>query len=227
MKIHKEGRRILLFTLLGLLVVNLSLHHFNSPHVTFNKIFSAISVIVFLLLLQFFRSPFRNLFLHEDLIIAPADGKVVVIEDVHESEYFDDVRKQISIFMSPINVHITRNPVAGVVKYFKYHPGNYFVAWHPKSSTKNERTTVVVTSTAGPDILFRQIAGAMARRIVWYVKEGDEVAQGDEFGFIKFGSRVDIFVPVDTEIKVNIGQKTKGGQTIIAQLKTQTGSFFG
>ena len=227
MKIHKEGRRILLFTLLGLLVVNLLLYQFNAIHVTFNKIFSAISVIVFLLLLQFFRSPFRNLILHEDLIIAPADGKVVVIEDVQEPEYFNDVRKQISIFMSPINVHITRNPVAGVVKYFKYHPGNYFVAWHPKSSTKNERTTVVVSSTAGPDILFRQIAGAMARRIVWYVKEGDEVSQGEEFGFIKFGSRVDIFVPVDTEIKVNIGQKTKGGQTVIAQLKTQTGSFFG
>jgi phosphatidylserine decarboxylase len=227
MKIHKEGRRILLFTLLGLLVVNLLLYQFNALHVTFNKIFSAISVIVFLLLLQFFRSPFRNLILHEDLIIAPADGKVVVIEDVHEPEYFNDVRKQISIFMSPINVHITRNPVAGVVKYFRYHPGNYFVAWHPKSSTKNERTTVVVTSTAGPDILFRQIAGAMARRIVWYVKEGDEVAQGEEFGFIKFGSRVDVFVPVDTEVKVNIGQKTKGGQTVIAQIKTETGSFFG
>jgi len=227
MKIHKEGRRILLFTLLGLLVVNLLLYQFNAIHVTFNKIFSAISVIVFLLLLQFFRSPVRNLILHEDLIIAPADGKVVVIEDVHEPEFFNDVRKQISIFMSPINVHITRNPVAGVVKYFKYHPGNYFVAWHPKSSTKNERTTVVVSSTAGPDILFRQIAGAMARRIVWYVKEGDEVSQGEEFGFIKFGSRVDVFVPVDTEVKVTIGQKTKGGQTVIAQIKTETGSFFG
>jgi phosphatidylserine decarboxylase len=227
MKIHKEGRKILLFTLLGLIVVNLLLYQFNAPHVTFNKIFSTISVIVFLLLLQFFRSPFRNLLLHDDVIIAPADGKVVVIEDVHEPEFFDDVRKQISIFMSPINVHITRNPVSGIVKYFKYHPGNYFVAWHPKSSTKNERTTVVVTSAAGPDILFRQIAGAMARRIVWYVKEGDEVNQGEEFGFIKFGSRVDIFVPVNTEVKVNIGQKTKGGQTVIAQLKTQSGSFFG
>jgi len=227
MKIHKEGRRILWFTLLGLIAVNLLLHYFNAPHVTFNKIFSAISAIVFLLLLQFFRSPFRNLLLHEDLIIAPADGKVVVIEEVHEPEFFQDVRKQISIFMSPINVHITRNPISGIVKYFKYHPGNYFVAWHPKSSTKNERTTVVVTSTSGPDILFRQIAGAMARRIVWYVKEGDEVSQGEEFGFIKFGSRVDIFVPLDTDIKVNIGQKTKGGQTVIAQLKTETVSFFG
>ena len=227
MKIHKEGRRILFFTLLVLLVLNILLFNFNAANDTFNKIFAVISAVVFLLLLQFFRSPFRNLLLHEDLIIAPADGKVVVIEDVEEPEYFKDRRKQISIFMSPINVHITRNPVAGVVKYFKYHPGNYFVAWHPKSSTKNERTTVVVSSTAGPDILFRQIAGAMARRIVWYVKEGDEVSQGEEFGFIKFGSRVDIFVPVDTEVKVNIGQKTKGGQTVIAQIKTETGSFFG
>ena len=226
MKIHKEGRKILFFTFLGLLVVNVILFKFNAPHETFNKIFLAISVIVFLLLLQFFRSPYRNLLTHEDLVIAPADGKVVVIEDVHEPEFFKDTRKQISIFMSPINVHITRNPVSGIVKYFKYHPGNYFVAWHPKSSTKNERTTVVVTSDAGPDILFRQIAGAMARRIVWYVTEGDEVNQGEEFGFIKFGSRVDIFVPVDTDIKVKIGEKTKGGQTVIAQLKTQ-GSFFG
>ena len=226
MKIHKEGRKILFFTFLGLLVVNVILFKFNAPNETFNKIFLAISVIVFLLLLQFFRSPYRNLLTHEDLVIAPADGKVVVIEDVHEPEFFKDTRKQISIFMSPINVHITRNPVSGIVKYFKYHPGNYFVAWHPKSSTKNERTTVVVTSDAGPDILFRQIAGAMARRIVWYVTEGDEVNQGEEFGFIKFGSRVDIFVPVDTDIKVKIGEKTKGGQTVIAQLKTQ-GSFFG
>ncbi len=227
MKIHKEGRKILFFTLLGLLVVNVGLYQFNASHVTFNKIFSVISVIAFLLLLQFFRSPFRTLLTHEDLVIAPADGKVVVIEDVHEPEFFKDTRKQISIFMSPINVHITRNPVSGMVKYFKYHPGNYFVAWHPKSSTKNERTTVVVTSDAGPDILFRQIAGAMARRIVWYVTEGDEVNQGEEFGFIKFGSRVDIFVPVDTDIKVKIGEKTKGGQTVIAQLKTGGGSFFG
>jgi len=227
MKIHKEGRRILFFTLLVVLVVNILLFNFNAANDTFNKIFAVISAIVFLLLLQFFRSPFRNLLLHEDLIIAPADGKVVVIEDVEEPEYFKDKRKQISIFMSPINVHITRNPVSGIVKYFRYHPGNYFVAWHPKSSTKNERTTVVVESTAGPEVLFRQIAGAMARRIVWYVKEGDEVSQGEEFGFIKFGSRVDIFVPLDTEMKVELGQKTKGGQTVIAQLKTPNPSFFG
>ena len=226
MKIHKEGRRILFFTLLALLAVNLLLFRYNAENGGFNKVFAGISVIMFLILLQFFRSPARRLFTHEDLIIAPADGKVVVIEDVHEPEYFDDVRKQISIFMSPINVHITRNPISGIVRYFKYHPGNYLVAWHPKSSTKNERTTVVVESEAGPFVLFRQIAGAMARRIVWYVNEGDEVSQGEEFGFIKFGSRVDIFVPVDTEVKVQIGEKVKGGQTTIAQLKTPPPSLF-
>ncbi len=226
MKIHKEGRRILFFTLLALLAVNLLLFRVNARNETFNQVFAGVSAVVFLTLLQFFRSPARLLFTHEDLVIAPADGKVVVIEDVHEPEYFDDVRKQISIFMSPINVHITRNPISGMVRYFKYHPGNYLVAWHPKSSTKNERTTVVVESEAGPLVLFRQIAGAMARRIVWYVNEGDEVSQGEEFGFIKFGSRVDIFVPVDTEVKVQLGEKVKGGQTIIAQLKTETPSLF-
>ncbi|ALD22071.1 phosphatidylserine decarboxylase family protein [Hymenobacter sp. DG25A] len=219
MKIHKEGRRILFFTLLALLAVNLLLFRVNAANDTFNKIFAGASVVAFLLLLQFFRSPFRNLLTHEDLLVSPVDGKVVVIEDVHESEYFDDTRKQISIFMSPINVHITRNPISGIVRYFRYHPGSYLVAWHPKSSTKNERTTVVVESDAGPFVLFRQIAGAMARRIVWYVNEGDEVTQGEEFGFIKFGSRVDIFVPVDTEMKVKMGDKVKGGETVIAQLK--------
>jgi phosphatidylserine decarboxylase len=226
MKIHKEGRRILFFTLLALLAVNLLLYQFNERGVGFNRVFSGVSVVAFLLLLQFFRSPFRNLLTHEDIVIAPADGKVVVIEDVHEPEFFDGVRKQISIFMSPINVHITRNPVSGTVKYFKYHPGKYLVAWHPKSSTKNERTTVVVETEAGPQVLFRQIAGAMARRIVWYVNEGDEVSQGEEFGFIKFGSRVDVFVPVDTDVKVQIGEKVKGGQTVIAQLKTPSPSLF-
>ena len=226
MKIHKEGRRILFFTLLALLAINLLLFRVNARNMLFNQIFAGASVIAFLLLLQFFRSPARRLFTNEDLLVAPADGKVVVIEDVHEPEYFDDVRKQISIFMSPINVHITRNPISGIVRYFKYHPGNYLVAWHPKSSTKNERTTVVVESEAGPFVLFRQIAGAMARRIVWYVNEGDEVSQGEEFGFIKFGSRVDIFVPVDTDVKVQIGEKVKGGQTVIAQLKTEAPSLF-
>ncbi len=218
MKIHKEGRRILFFTALGLLVLNAALGYWltNRNVVT---VFVVVSVLVFLILLQFFRSPLRHLLLHDDLLLAPADGKVVVIEDVFEPEYFNGMRKQISIFMSPINVHITRNPVSGMVKFFRYHPGKYLVAWHPKSSTKNERTTVVVESAAGPEVLFRQIAGAMARRIVWYVAVGDEVTQGDEFGFIKFGSRVDMFVPLDTEINVQIGEKTTGGVTVIGRLK--------
>lgn len=219
MKVHKEGRRILFVTLLVLLALNLLLARYNAANVLFNRIFAASSVVAFLLLLQFFRSPFRRLLTHEDLLLAPADGKVVVIEEVHEPEYFDAPRRQISIFMSPINVHVTRNPVSGIVKYFKYHPGQYLVAWHPKSSTENERTTVVVESDAGPLVLFRQIAGAMARRIVWYVNEGDEVSQGEEFGFIKFGSRVDLFVPLDAEVKVELGQKVKGGETVVCQLK--------
>jgi phosphatidylserine decarboxylase len=219
MKIHKEGRRILFVTLLLLIALNLVLYYWNKGNDVVNYLVTGASVIVFLLILQFFRSPFRHMFTHEDLLLAPADGKVVVIEKVHEPEYFDDERMQISIFMSPINVHVTRNPISGIVKYFKYHPGNYLVAWHPKSSTLNERTTVVVESDAGPKVLFRQIAGAMARRIVWYVNEGDEVTQGEEFGFIKFGSRVDLFVPLDTVVKVEMGQKVKGGETVICQLK--------
>lgn len=226
MKIHKEGRKILFFTAIGLALLNAALGQWVANR-TLTTIFIVISVIVFLALLQFFRSPLRHLLLHDDLLLAPADGKVVVIEDVLESEYFNDVRKQISIFMSPINVHITRNPVSGIVKFFRYHPGKYLVAWHPKSSTKNERTSVVVESTAGPEVLFRQIAGAMARRIVWYVDVGDEVTQGEEFGFIKFGSRVDLFVPVDTEIHVKIGDKTKGGVTVLGKLKTGEATLFG
>ena len=216
MKIHKEGRRILFVTILVLVAVNLVLFRYNDSRL-FNQVFAVCSGLAFLLLLQFFRSPFRRRFTNEDLLLAPADGKVVVIEEVHEPEYFGDTRRQISVFMSPINVHVTRNPISGIVKYFKYHPGNYLVAWHPKSSTQNERTTVVVESESGPLVLFRQIAGAMARRIVWYVNEGDEVSQGEEFGFIKFGSRVDLFVPLDAEVKVELGQKVKGGETVICQ----------
>jgi phosphatidylserine decarboxylase len=151
-------------------------------------------------------------------VLCPADGKVVVIEKTMEREYLKDVRIQVSVFMSPVNVHINRNPISGVVKYFKYNPGKYLVAWHPKSSTENERTTVVIENKSGVAILFRQIAGAMARRIVWYVKEGDVVDQGEQFGFIKFGSRVDVFLPLESEIKVGIGQVVKGGLTVLAEL---------
>ena len=148
--------------------------------------------------------------------MCPADGKVVVIEETEETEYFHDRRLQVSIFMSPTNVHVNRNPISGIVSYFKYHPGKFLVAWHPKSSTENERTTVVVKKANGVEVLFRQIAGALARRIVWYVKEEQTVTQGDEFGFIKFGSRVDLFLPIGTKVNVQIGDKVVGGKTIIA-----------
>jgi phosphatidylserine decarboxylase len=143
---------------------------------------------------------------------------VVVIEETEETEYLKSKRKQISIFMSPINVHVNRMPVTGSVSYFKYHPGKYLVAWHPKSSTENERTTVVAKMSNGTEVLFRQIAGALARRIKWYVKEGQKLEQGDEFGFIKFGSRVDIFLPLDAKVTVQVGQVTRGGKTVIAEI---------
>ncbi len=176
------------------------------------------SLIVFGLVVQFFRIPRRKLTIDERQVVAPADGTVVVIEETVEGEYFNRPRRQVSIFMSPLNVHVNRNPVTGTVRYFKYYPGKYLVAWHPKSSTENERTSIVIELANGVEVLLRQIAGAMARRIVWYVKEGQDVQQGAELGFIKFGSRVDMFLPLDAEVKVKIGQKTKGGVTIVAEL---------
>lgn len=177
------------------------------------------SAIFYLLILQFFRNPRVHVQGEDQHVLAPADGKVVVIEEVEEHEYFEgSPRLQVSIFMSPFNVHINRNPVSGVIKYFKYHAGQYLVAWHPKSSTDNERTTVVVELQNGLEVMVRQIAGAMARRIKWYVGEGDMIRQGEEFGFIKFGSRVDVFLPLGSSVKVSIGDKTKAGRTIIADL---------
>lgn len=177
------------------------------------------SIIFYLIILQFFRNPIIKLPNQDGLVFAPADGKVVVIEETEETEYLNEKRKQISIFMSPINVHVNRSPVAGIVEYFKYHPGKYLVAWHPKSSFENERTTMVIKQKDGTKILVRQIAGALARRIKWYVNEGTPLAQGGEFGFIKFGSRVDVFLPLDAEVLVNIDEKTKGGRTPIAKLR--------
>ena len=206
---------------LVLLVLNLLAYYYLfSDNSTAIILLAVISVILFLLIVQFFRIPTRPLTSGEKLVIAPADGKVVVIEETVESEYFKDRRRQVSIFMSPLNVHVNRNPVTGIVRYFKYFPGKYLVAWHPKSSTENERTTVVVEVANGTQVLFRQIAGAVARRIIWYVKENQPVTQGEEFGFIKFGSRVDLFLPLDAEIKVNIGDVTKGGVTVVAELAT-------
>ncbi|MBC7508392.1 MAG: phosphatidylserine decarboxylase family protein, partial [Ferruginibacter sp.] len=165
----------------------------------------------------FFRLPFRNMTHGESKIICPADGKVVVIEEAYEPEYFQEKRLQVSIFMSPINVHVNRNPVSGIIKYFKYHPGKYLVAWHPKSSTENERTTIVIGNDNG-DILMRQIAGALARRICYYIKEGDSVKQNDEYGFIRFGSRVDLYLPLGTKVDVKIGDVVKGGVTLLAHV---------
>ena len=218
MTIHKEGRRILALLLIGLIAINFIILWLFPAYQLLHNIFIGVSIIFFLIILQFFRNPRIVAAYNDDHILAPADGKVVVIEETIEEEFFKEKRKQVSIFMSPVNVHVNRNPASGVIKYFKYHSGKYLVAWHPKSSTDNERTTFVLELQNGIDIVVRQIAGALARRIKWYIKEGDSVKQGEEFGFIKFGSRVDIFLPLDAIIKVNIGDKTKAGRTVIAEL---------
>lgn len=212
---HKEGFKIILVTAI-IMVSGLLLIDKFVPNFWLQKSLMILLLIGFILVLQFFRDPKRNTVLNDSLIIAPADGKVVVIEEVVEKEYFKDKRRQISIFMSPLNVHVTRYPVSGIVKYSKYHPGKYLVAWHPKSSEENERTTIVVENKNCGEILYRQIAGAVARRIVNYAKTNQQVIQGKDAGFIKFGSRIDIFVPLDMKIEVNLNQKTRGGETILA-----------
>ena len=219
MTLHKEGRKILFFSLIIFVGIFFLFEYVLETTQWINDLVLITLIVLYLIILQFFRSPKFIINKNEKHILAPADGKVVVIEDTEETEYFKAKRKQISIFMSPINVHVNRSPVSGVVKFCKYHAGKYLVAWHPKSSTENERTTIVVENGNGIEVLFRQIAGAMARRIKWYVNEGDIVEQGGEFGFIKFGSRVDIYLPLDAEVKVKIGDKTKGGRTVIAELK--------
>ncbi|HQU58775.1 MAG: phosphatidylserine decarboxylase family protein [Phaeodactylibacter sp.] len=216
MKIHKEGHLILIGSALGLLLLNL-LIYWLAPGILFLAGF--VSLFLFGMVLQFFRHPNRQIKVaNEKLVYAPADGRVVVIEEADETEYLHERRLQVSIFMSPVNVHVNRNPVGGKVRYIKHHPGKYLVAWHPKSSTENERTTVVIDN-GQTEILLRQIAGAMAKRIKNYLQVGQEVEQGSEMGFIKFGSRVDVFLPLDAEVKVNIGDKVKGNKTVIARLK--------
>jgi phosphatidylserine decarboxylase len=216
--IHREGHKIIIVTgILLLLLLNLPIAIFIHD-ATISVIAAIVSTVVLLAFVSFFRIPFRNFNLDDNKIIAPADGRVVVIEQVQENEYFKDKRIQVSIFMSPANVHVNRSPVSGVVKYQKYHPGKYLVAWHPKSSEKNERNTVVIENESGVEILIRQIAGKLARKIRYYVEEGDEIAQSNEFGFIKFGSRVDLFLPVGTTIDVDLKQKVKGGITVIGTL---------
>jgi phosphatidylserine decarboxylase len=222
MTIHKEGRGLILATTAIAVFFNVivaSVPSYFSPTVYSILSTSVLvaSIIVLLLVLQFFRLPSIEVIKNEKQVLAPADGKVVVIEETEEPEHLKSKRKQVSIFMSPVNVHVNRMPVAGTITYAKYHPGKYLVAWHPKSSTENERTTIAVKMKNGTEILFRQIAGALARRIKWYVKEGQPIEQGDEFGFIKFGSRVDIFLPLNARVTVKIGDVTRGGKTVIAE----------
>lgn len=214
--IHREGYRELAGLLIILGVLNFLVSAYAPPvALTISLIVSA---ILFLLILQFFRNPKREIRVaDENMVYSPCDGKVVAIEEAHEGEYFEEKRLQLSIFMSPLNVHVNRNPISGTVNYFKYHPGKYLVAWHPKSSTENERTTVVI-GNGDTEILLRQIAGALAKRIKTYLDVGDNVQQGSELGFIKFGSRVDLFLPLDAKVKVEIGQKVKGNQTVIAEI---------
>jgi len=217
MTIHKEGRTLLFVLLLILFALNWAISNYSPEATTVQTLGLIGSLLFYLLVLQFFRIPLFTVQKNEKHIIAPADGKVVVIEETEEGEYLKSRRKQISIFMSPINVHVNRMPVSGIISYYKYHPGKYLVAWHPKSSTENERTTVVAKMKDGTEILFRQIAGALARRIKCYVKEQQSLEQGSEFGFIKFGSRVDIFLPLHSTIKVSVGEVTKGGKTVLAE----------
>jgi phosphatidylserine decarboxylase len=219
MTIHREGHTVLFILLVVLFALNAAVFYYFPESALVQNSFILVSVIFYLLILQFFRNPIFSITQNTKHVLAPADGKVVVIEETVETEHLKEKRKQVSIFMSPVNVHVNRMPVAGKISYFKYHPGKYLVAWHPKSSTENERTTIGVQMNNGVEILFRQIAGALARRIRWYVKEGDSLQQGQEFGFIKFGSRVDIFLPLNAKVVVKIGDVTKGGRTIIAELE--------
>ena len=218
MTFHKEGYTSLALCVLFIFVLNAAVQFYFPEAAVFRWIIYILSFLLFVIIVQFFRSPKLLITQNEKVVLCPADGKVVVIEETEEPEFLKDKRIQVSVFMSPVNVHVNRNPISGVVKYFKYHPGKYLVAWHPKSSTENERTTVVTENKVGQQVLFRQIAGALARRIVWYVKEGDIVDQGQQFGFIKFGSRIDIFLPLDAKILVNIDDRPVGGQTVIAEL---------
>ncbi|MBT8266048.1 MAG: phosphatidylserine decarboxylase family protein [Bacteroidia bacterium] len=213
---HREGHKIIFATLVFIVASFLLIDGFvGLPWL--QMVLQITLLIFFILILQFFRNPKRNTLLNDIQVVSPVDGKVVVIEEVEENEYFKEKRIQVSVFMSPINVHVTRYPIGGKVVFSKYHPGKYLVAWHPKASVENERTTVVVENESYGQVLHRQIAGALAKRIINYAKEGELVQQGSESGFIKFGSRVDLFLPVDTQIKVKLNQKVRGGETVIAE----------
>jgi phosphatidylserine decarboxylase len=218
MSIHKEGYKILAYGFITLLILNIIVNIIWIDLELIRWAFIICSLMLYIFILLFFRLPVRTMEPDPGLIYAPADGKVVVIEEIMENEYFKDMRLQVSIFMSPFNMHSNRYPVSGRIKYVGYHPGKYMVAWHPKSSELNERSTVVIETNAGTEIMVRQIAGAVARRIVTYAKENQKVLQGDELGFIKFGSRVDVFLPVGTEVEIPILQQVKANKSIIAKI---------
>ncbi|MBK7310542.1 MAG: phosphatidylserine decarboxylase family protein [Sphingobacteriaceae bacterium] len=218
MTFHKEGWPSLFIVLVFSAIIIFIAKYFFPEFLIAQWFAYLLSGFLIITILQFFRDPKREFTINDGKIIAPADGKVVVIEETEEGEYFKDKRLQVSIFMSPLNVHINRYPIAGKVSFFKYHPGKFLAAWEPKSSTDNERTTVVVEHQNGTKILFRQIAGALARRIVWYCKEGDTAEQCGQMGFIKFGSRVDLFLPLGTKLDVKIGDVVKGSQSAIGSI---------
>lgn len=215
-RFHKEGYKIITIAF----IVSIAGILLAEKFIEISWLVKTVQIFILLFLviiLQFFRNPKRITLINDDHIIAPVDGKVVVIEEVEETEYFKDKRLQVSIFMSPINVHVTRYTMSGIIKYSKYHPGKFLVAWHPKASTDNERTTVVIENKNIGEVLYRQIAGALAKRIVNYANEGDSVVQGTDAGFIKFGSRVDLFLPIGTKLNINLGDKVKGGTQVIAE----------
>ena len=212
---HKEGHKIIAL-FLSITIIDILIVEYFIENSTLKIFIQIISLLILILILQFFRNPKRNTVISNDKILSPVDGKVVIIKKVFEKEYFKDERLQISVFMSPINVHVTRYPSSGEIVFSKYHPGDYLVAWHPKSSEKNERTTIVLKTKTFGEILYRQIAGALARRIVNYAKVGANAIQGEDAGFIKFGSRVDLFLPLDSKVNVKLNQKVIGGETVIS-----------
>lgn len=218
---HREGQKIILTSFFIVCAIVLIVQHYID--ISWLRVtLQTICVLVLIIILQFFRNPKRTVKMSFDEILSPVDGKVVVIEEVEETEYFKDKRIQVSIFMSPINVHVTRYPASGAIKYSKYHPGKYLVAWHPKSSTDNERTTIVLNTPKFGEILYRQVAGALARRIVNYAVEGESAQQGEDAGFIKFGSRIDLYLPLDSAIVVKLDQKVVGAKTCIATTVNKT-----
>ncbi len=216
MRLHREGTPTLLLSTAVLGFALFAIWYWPVMPFPLQVLLTAVLLVIYAIVIYFFRVPLRSGSAQERQVTAPADGKVVAIETVHESEYFKDQRIQVSIFMSPLNVHVNWYPIGGITSYYKYHPGKYLVAWHPKSSTENERSTVVVKHPQYGEVLFRQIAGALARRICTYSQEGEQVEQGKEFGFIKFGSRVDVLLPPDAEVKVKLGDKVSGSTSVIA-----------